>query len=80
VRGNRVLSGEVRRRERSDALETRARHELCEDYVVSHGHNGLMSRGVDTTRSVEDGIPTRSVGTSPPDLAAASRSNRGDKI
>ena len=38
--------------------------ELCEDRVVNYRHNRLVIHGSETTRSVEDGIPTRSVGTS----------------
>jgi Family of unknown function (DUF5682) len=40
------------------------RQESCADRVVGCRHNRLVIQRLKTTRSVEDGIPTRSMGSS----------------
>ncbi len=57
------VAGQAGLRERSDALEIFGRSELCPDGVVGERDDRLVIKGTETTRSVEDGIPTRSVGT-----------------
>ena len=45
-------------------LEILERQELCANRVVGCRQNRLVIQRLETTRSVEDGIPTPSVGTS----------------
>jgi hypothetical protein len=45
-------------------VEILERQELCANRVVGCRHNRLVIQRLETTQSVEDGIPTRSMGTS----------------
>ncbi len=60
--GDAWLGADAERRRRHSHAERG--NEWCEDGVAGCRHNRLVIRGSEPTRSVSDGIPTRSVGTS----------------